>query len=142
MARLFTYGTLMLAEVMEIVAGRPLPSRRAALRGYRRRRLRGRVYPGIVPAAGETVEGVLWEGVDAAALARIDRFEGSLYDRPELPVAVAPDESCAAFVYVLRREHEALLGEAGWDEAEFRARHLRAYLGECRAFARELDEAG
>lgn len=138
MPRLFTYGTLMLAEVMEIVAGRPFPSRRAALPGYRRRLLRDRVYPGIVPAAGEAVEGVLWECLDAAALARIDRFEGSLYDRPELPVTVAPDETCAAFVYLLRREHEALLTETAWDESEFRARHLRAYLADCRDFAREL----
>jgi gamma-glutamylcyclotransferase (GGCT)/AIG2-like uncharacterized protein YtfP len=138
MARLFTYGTLMLAEVMEIVAGRSFPSCRAALRGYRRRLLCDRVYPGIVPAAGESVEGVLWEGLDAAALARIDRFEGSLYDRPERPVTLAPGEGCTAFVYVLRPEHEALLTDAGWDEAGFRACHLRAYLADCRAFAREL----
>jgi gamma-glutamylcyclotransferase (GGCT)/AIG2-like uncharacterized protein YtfP len=138
MVRLFTYGTLMLAEVMEIVAGRPFPSRRAALPGYRRRLLRGRVYPGIVPAAGEAVEGVLWEGLDAAALARIDRFEGALYDRPELRVTPASGESCAAFVYVLRDAQRALLTESAWDEAEFRARHLRDYLAGCRAFAREL----
>jgi gamma-glutamylcyclotransferase (GGCT)/AIG2-like uncharacterized protein YtfP len=138
MVRLFTYGTLMLAEVMEIVAGRPCPSRRAALPGYRRRLLRGRVYPGIVPAAGEAVEGVLWEGLDAAALARIDRFEGPLYDRSEVRVALAPGDGCAAFAYVLRREYEALLASADWDEAEFRARHLRAYLAGCRGFARGL----
>jgi gamma-glutamylcyclotransferase (GGCT)/AIG2-like uncharacterized protein YtfP len=138
MARLFTYGTLMLAEVMEIVAGRRFAARRAELPGYRRRLLRDAVYPGLVPAAGETVEGVLWEGVDPHALARIDRFEGALYERPELRVSVAPGESCAAFVYLLRPEHRALATDSAWREDDFRERHLRGYLAACRAFAQEL----
>jgi gamma-glutamylcyclotransferase (GGCT)/AIG2-like uncharacterized protein YtfP len=141
MARLFTYGTLMLAEVMEIVAGHRLPSRRAELPGYGRRLLRGAVYPGLVPAAGETTAGVLWEGLDAPALARIDRFEGSLYVRPELCVTLAPGERCTAFVYLLRPEHRALATAGAWDEAEFRARHLDEYLAACRAFARESGSA-
>ena len=140
MARLFTYGTLMLAEVMEIVAGRHFAAQRATLAGHRRRLLRGRVYPGLLPDPGESVEGVLWEDVDPPALARIDRFEGSLYERPELRVTAASGECCGAFVYRLRPEHRALASDADWHEAEFRARHLLAYLADCRAFARELDD--
>jgi gamma-glutamylcyclotransferase (GGCT)/AIG2-like uncharacterized protein YtfP len=140
MARLFSYGTLMLAEVMEIVAGRRFTARRATLAGYRRRLLRGRVYPGLLPVAGESVEGVLWEDLDPPALARIDRFEGSLYERPELRVTLASGESCAAFVYLLRPEQRALASDAAWHEAEFRERHLSAYLAECRAFASELGD--
>jgi len=140
MTRLFTYGSLMLAEVMEIVAGLRFPARRATLAGYRRRGLHGRVYPGLLPAAGESVEGVLWEDLDPPALARIDRFEGSLYERPELRVTLAGGESCAAFVFLLRPEHHALATDAAWDEAEFRERHLTAYLADCRAFARELED--
>lgn len=142
MARLFTYGTLMLTEVMEIVAGRRFASRRAELPDYGRRRLSGAIYPGLVPAAGETTAGVLWEGLDAPALARIDRFEGPLYERPELAVTLAPGERCAAFVYVLRPEHRALAREGAWEEADFRARHLDAYLATCRAFARESGAGG
>jgi len=143
MARLFAYGTLMLPEVMEIVAGRCFAARSATLAGYRRRLLRDRVYPGLVPAAGESVEGVLWEDLDAPALARIDRFEDAPYERLELRVTVAPGESCAAFVYLLRPEHRALATDAAWHEAEFRASHLRDYLADCRTFARELGvEAG
>jgi gamma-glutamylcyclotransferase (GGCT)/AIG2-like uncharacterized protein YtfP len=140
MARLFSYGTLMLAEVMEVVAGRRFAARHATLAGYRRRLLRGRVYPGLLPAAGESVEGVLWEGLDPRALARIDRFEDAPYERVELHVTLAGGQSCAAFVYLLRPEHHALASDAAWHEAEFRARHLRAYLADCRAFSRELDD--
>ena len=118
----------MLAEVMEVVAGRRFPQQRAVLAGYRRRLLRGVVYPGIVPAASESVEGVLFEGLDPPALTRLDRFEDVIYERRELRVTVASGESLAAFVYVLRPEHASHLTDAPWDEAEFRVRHLRDYL--------------
>ena len=129
----------MVGEVMEAVAGRRFPEQRAVLAGYRRRLLRGAVYPAIVPAASERVEGLLFEGLDLPALARLDRFEGALYARPELRVTLDGGEAVGAFVYVLRPEHHSLATDAPWDEAEFRARHLRDYLVACRAFVRELD---
>jgi gamma-glutamylcyclotransferase (GGCT)/AIG2-like uncharacterized protein YtfP len=127
----------VLPEVMEIVAGRRLASRPAELRGWRRRLLRGAVYPALLPASDETTAGVLFEGLDAATLARLDRFEGEPYERLLLCVAPASGASSEAFVYVLRPERHALLSDAPWDEAEFRARHLADYLVGCRAFARE-----
>jgi gamma-glutamylcyclotransferase (GGCT)/AIG2-like uncharacterized protein YtfP len=136
--RLFSYGTLMLDEVMEVVAGRLFARGTAALAGFRRRTLRGQVYPAIVPASDETVDGVLWDALDPPALARIDRFEGPLYERQLRSVAISSGELRSAFVYVLRPEHAGLLADASWDEASFRARHLADFLGACRAFAREL----
>jgi gamma-glutamylcyclotransferase (GGCT)/AIG2-like uncharacterized protein YtfP len=127
----------MLPEVMGLVAGGSFARQPALLRGYRRRLLRGEVFPALVPASNEEVAGVLWEGLDAAALARIDRFEGAPYARPRLRVETAGGESREAFVYVLRPEHFALASDASWDEAEFRARHLGVFLDACRAFARE-----
>lgn len=131
--RLFSYGTLMLGEVMELVAGRSFARRAAALAGFRRLGLREQVYPAIVPARGETLDGVLWEALDPPALARIDRFEGPLYERQRLPVKVANGEIWSAFVYVLRPEHAGLLSDTAWDEATFRARHLADFLAACRA---------
>ena len=135
--RLFSYGTLMLGEVMELVAGRSFKSCPGMLAGFQRRRLRGEVYPAIVPAAAARALGVLWQDLDRAALARIDRFEGALYERQQQPVQVADGEFRSAFVYVLRPEQHGLLLESDWDEAEFRAAHLCAYLATCRAFSRE-----
>ena len=134
----FSYGTLMLAEVMELVAGRLFARRAAALAGFRRLGLREQVYPALVPVRGETLDGVLWEALDPPALARIDRFEGPLYERQRLPVEVANGEIRSAFVYVLRPEHAGLLTDAAWDEATFRARHLADFLVACRAFVGEL----
>ena len=127
----------MLPEVMELVAGRRFECAPARLAGFRRRLLRDAVYPAVLPAAGETTVGVLWHGLDRRALARIDRFEGELYERQRLRVVLEDGAECEAFVYVLRAAERARASDAGWDEAEFRARHLRAYLAACRAFARE-----
>ena len=136
-ARLFAYGTLMLPEVMEIVAGPGRSALPAVLAGHRRRRLHGEVFPALVPDAGESVAGVLWDGLDAAALARLDRFEGPLYERTVRRVTLASGEEREACVYVLRPERRELASPEAWDEADFRARHLAAFLAACRAFAQE-----
>ena len=136
-APLFTYGSLMLPEVMEILAGRRLPSRAAVIAGYARHALRGVVYPAVVPAAGARVAGVLWEGLDAAALALIDRFEGELYERAACEAEVAGGGGVAAQVYVLAPAYRARLLAHDWDEAEFRRLHLTRYLEGCRGFVRE-----
>jgi len=127
----------MLPEVMEIVAGPGLARRAAQLDGFRCRRLRGAVYPGLVPAVGERTEGQLWEGLDARTLQRIDRFEGNLYERSLHAVELAGGMLGAAFVYVLRPAEYERAGPSPWDEGDFRANHLAAYLRGCRAFARE-----
>jgi gamma-glutamylcyclotransferase (GGCT)/AIG2-like uncharacterized protein YtfP len=137
-ARLFAYGTLMLPEVMEVVAGRRCAARPALLHAHRRRLLRGAVYPVLLPAAGESVAGVLWEGLDDASLARIDRFEDAIYERTRRRVVLASGEEREAFVYLLRPEHAALAADDAWEEADFRARHLAAFLASCREFARTL----
>lgn len=127
----------MLPEVMEIVAGRRFAARPAQLPGWRRRRLHGAVYPALVLAEGETTAGVLFEGLDAATLARLDRFEGEPYERRLLRVVPGSGAECEAFVYVLRPERHVLLSDEPWDEVDFRARHLATYLAGCRTFARE-----
>ncbi|TFG96253.1 MAG: gamma-glutamylcyclotransferase [Myxococcales bacterium] len=121
---------------MELGAGRPFASRSATLHGHRRRLLRGEVYPAVIAATGERTDGVVYGGLDVGALERLDRFEGAHYERQRFPVQLADGADVAAFVYVLRAEYASLLGDALWDEATFRARHLRDYLVACRASVR------
>jgi len=122
---------------MQIVAGRRFAAEPARLADFRRSALSGVVYPAVLPEPGAVTDGVVYAALDAAALARIDRFEGELYERRTLSVALASGAPCEAFVYVLRPEHFALATDAAWDFEGFRARHLRDYLAACRAFARE-----
>ncbi|MEN8162480.1 MAG: gamma-glutamylcyclotransferase family protein, partial [Myxococcota bacterium] len=105
--------------------------------GFRCCALRGAVYPGLVPETRAVARGVLWGGLDERTLARIDRFEGELYERRSVAVEREVEAACEAFVYVLGPAGRGVAEAAPWDEAEFRARHLAAYLRGCRAFARQ-----
>ncbi len=54
----FVYGTLMADEVLRLLIKRVPPSRAATLSGYSRHKIRGQVFPAIVPATRESrVEG-------------------------------------------------------------------------------------
>ena len=125
--RVFAYGTLEFAELVEAVAGRRFPSEPALLEGFARSMVRGAEYPGIAPAPGARTPGILYSGVDAAALAALDRFEGELYERREVVVRTASGET-AALAWVLREESRHLLTGEPWDRERFAAHHLRAWL--------------
>ena len=135
--RLFAYGTLELPEVMEALLGRGLPQRSARLEGFERRLVRDRPYPGIVPRAEACVAGVLYDGLEADALARLDHFEGSLYERREVRVRVARAGALPAWTYVLREAHHLRLSDEPWDADRFRALHLDEYV----AFGAELSRS-
>jgi hypothetical protein len=128
---LFTYGSLVFPEVMTAVTGRSFESCDAVLRDHRRRMLRGRVYPGIRFAPGETTEGRLYLDLDAAAFASLDDFEGDEYERRRVTVGVE-SRWLAAEAYVLGGEHHDLMTTTLWDPRRFVASHLRAYVARCR----------
>jgi gamma-glutamylcyclotransferase (GGCT)/AIG2-like uncharacterized protein YtfP len=133
MSRLFVYGTLIAPGVFREVVGRELPARSAKLRGYARYRLKGLSYPGLVPEAGATTSGLLYEGLEAVALRRLDRFEGELYVRRRVQVDLDADASAAGFVYVIKREHRAVLSDEPWDADVFCAHGVERFLVAVRA---------
>lgn len=132
---LFTYGSLVFPAVMEAVTGRRFECVEARLHGYRRRMLRGRVYPGVRPDACETTTGRLYLGLDAATLACLDDFEGDEYERRQV-VLDLDEDARAAETYVLTRAAWPLLTDAPWRPERFTALHLPEYLRRCRRFRR------
>jgi len=135
---LFVYGSLQLDEVVEAVIGRRCPARPATLPGYRRRLLRDRSYPGVLPDSQASTEGVLLDGLSAEELAVLDRFEGEPYERRVASLRLAPVAAPqAAFVYVVRDDFAALMTDVPWDLDRFRAESLPGFLEQCRAFRRE-----
>jgi gamma-glutamylcyclotransferase (GGCT)/AIG2-like uncharacterized protein YtfP len=127
---LFVYGTLSFPEVMRAVTGRRFESRAAVLRGYRRRMLQGRVYPGIRPAPADSTDGLVYLSLDPAALACLDDFEGEEYERRR--VAVGLDRGILiAEAYVVRAPASGLLTALHWDADRFAASHLRRYVERC-----------
>jgi gamma-glutamylcyclotransferase (GGCT)/AIG2-like uncharacterized protein YtfP len=124
---LYTYGTLQVGAIIAHIVGRQLAGVPARLTGYARFRVRDRVYPAIVEAAGGEVSGVLYAGLEDAELARLDFYEGDLYERREVSVGAGPMQR-RAVTYVLRPEHRHELSEEAWDLQAFLRDHLADYL--------------
>jgi gamma-glutamylcyclotransferase (GGCT)/AIG2-like uncharacterized protein YtfP len=131
---LFAYGTLELQEVISAVTGASFQSSPTRLRDYRRRLLRGEVYPAIVPDSGAITEGVLYEGLTPEALAHIDVFEADQYDRKRVQVerlagsGREPGRIEWGYAYVLRSDHYAMMTDVHWDPEVFRSNHLSEFL--------------
>ncbi len=125
---LFTYGTLMLPEVLEAVTGRTFPWQAAMLEGHARYRVRTAVFPALIPMPGERVEGRLFDGVDRATLERLDRYEGNYYERRQLHVQLESRTTCPAHVYIFKDCYRSLLILEPWSLEIFRRERLDSYL--------------
>ncbi|MFP5321556.1 MAG: gamma-glutamylcyclotransferase family protein [Acidimicrobiia bacterium] len=126
MHRLFVYGTLQHPPLLEQLLGRVPDLRPATLTGWRAARLRGRVYPGLLPGAGPATGHVL--EVDADELEVLDAFEGPQYERIGVRVSVDGAEVDAA-AWRLRDEHAHLAEGSDWDLDAFVTRDASAFLG-------------
>ncbi len=114
---IFTYGSLMFAEVWTRVVTGDYRSVRARLDGYARFEVRDQTYPGMVAQANSQVAGVLYLDVDDADLARLDHFEGDDYQRVAHEVACEDGFARAAETYVYRL-HDCLL-KTSWQPETF-----------------------
>ena len=81
MNRLFVYGTLREPGICGGVLGRVPGSVPAILHGYVRHGVRGEAYPAIIPQAGSSVRGLLYENLSTGELALLDAYEGDEYAR-------------------------------------------------------------
>ncbi|WP_018988885.1 gamma-glutamylcyclotransferase family protein [Aromatoleum toluclasticum] len=133
MQHCFTYGSLMCEDIMSAVSRARCPFVPASLDGYRRQPVRGRAYPGMVPAAGGRVQGGLYLDLPAPAWPRLDRFEGEEYERRQVVVRLQDGRMEAAWTYVFRPECAAGLVDGEWDFERFlrtgKARFTTQYVG-------------
>lgn len=117
----------MVPEVMRTVCGYARAGDPALLHDYRRRRVSGEVYPAIVASVGDAVGGVLYRGVTPDQLAALDAFEGAMYRRAMVSVAVGPRIARAA-AYVLAPGHRHLLSDEDWSLDAFLADGLSRFV--------------
>ena len=98
--RLFVYGTLMEPARVERVTGRRFVGRPATLHGWTRT-IASHGYPVIHPSSEDTVDGIVLDGLDTAALRALDGYEdeGRLYLRRQVTVLVG-DEAIPCETYV------------------------------------------
>ena len=125
---IFAYGTLMIPEVMYAVTTREFRFKNAMLRGYVRFTVKGESYPGIIPVTDAATEGIIYFDVDKLSLARLDAFEGDLYQRTPVRVEMEKDEILNAETYVIKPEYRGYLSSKEWNVKEFNQKHLGAFL--------------
>jgi gamma-glutamylcyclotransferase (GGCT)/AIG2-like uncharacterized protein YtfP len=128
----FCYGTLLFPEVLRAVAGVAPPPRSATARGWGRYRVHGEVFPGVIAQPGASTRGAVFDGIDAPALARLDAFEGELYQRVPLEVELDDGTRATAWCWVMAPGREAVLTREPWDPEDFAARELASYLRQVR----------
>jgi gamma-glutamylcyclotransferase (GGCT)/AIG2-like uncharacterized protein YtfP len=119
MQHLFAYGTLMCQDILQEVSGCRLQPESGLLEGYCRKAVKGEQYPGITPDSSDRVGGVVYRGVPDSAWERLDRFEGPMYFRQQVTVALSAGGTIQATVYVVRPEYLPWLTEQGWDFERF-----------------------
>ncbi|GAA2403644.1 hypothetical protein GCM10010420_33650 [Streptomyces glaucosporus] len=124
---LFVYGTLRFPEVLRALLGRVPARTPAAVAGWRAAALRGRVYPGLVPADG-TVTGLLLEDLTPAERHVLHTFEGDEYELRRLPLT--DGRHCRAYVWSAGR---VLPGD--WNAEDFAECHLAAFAARCARLA-------
>ncbi len=132
---LFVYGTLMVPSVMHAVCGYAGSGVEAVLPGFRRRLVRGEVYPAILPWKGESVAGLLYLSVSHTQLLRLDEFEGDLYRREAVDVMLA-NQPVTAQTYVICAASSDLLSDRPWKAQTFVRQGLDQFMRAYPGFAR------
>jgi gamma-glutamylcyclotransferase (GGCT)/AIG2-like uncharacterized protein YtfP len=121
MAIVFTYGSLMCADIMAAITGVDLHSDVVVISNFARYALRGQTFPAMVAEESARVEGRLYYDVDESALARLDVFEGDCYQRCTVSVKTSNGTDLRAQAYVLRDSYRSLLADWDWDFDHFLA---------------------
>lgn len=124
---LFVYGTLMDADIMGRVTGSAYQSQEATLQEYSRRTVRGEVYPAIIKQSGCSVDGVVYFNISLVDIERLDKFEGSLYERIEVEVIFNNGERVSSHTYVISTKSAHQLSNDNWSYDNFLAKHKNQF---------------
>lgn len=128
MKNLFTYGSLMCNDIMQIVSGMSAPHQKGLLDGYYRSQILGETYPAIVAQPGRQVEGVVYFNLSANALAKLDTFEGAYYTREEITVTCENMQLVSAMAYILKPDYHHILNGKPWNFNSFLATGKKEFL--------------
>lgn len=125
---LFTYGTLEIPEVMQLVAGQHFRSEPAQLKDHARYKLISASYPGVIHEAGSAVNGTLYFDLDETTLHKLDRYEDTCYTRAMVEVTMQTNEIIEAMAYIIEEDKKDLLSGNAWDKQEFIEQDLDVFI--------------
>ncbi len=124
----FTYGTLEIPQVVQIITGQVLTGAPARLEGYARYQLKNHAYPGIIQEAGASITGTLYRDLDEMLIARLDEYEDTCYEKRRLQIITEDGMALEAQAYVIPEENRELLSSRPWDREQFIRDELDVFL--------------
>ena len=133
MRHLFVYGSLMFDEVWGRLVKTRYEKLTTELHGYRRLKVKGDFYPGLVKSGNAITAGVLILNVKQQDISTLDRFEGEYYKRVSVEI-VAKDNEYRAEVYLFKNKFKHLLTNTEWDVHSFREKNIQLFLARYRGF--------
>ena len=128
MRHIFTYGSLMFADVFDnIVRGRyqPVP---AYIKQFKRTQIHGDSYPVVLPNPHAGVlQGVVYLDVSTTDCRRLDRFEGVYYKRQSTQAWSDAHEPLQVDLYVLKPKFRYLASRRPWSAEDFQNKHKQRF---------------
>ena len=98
------------------------------MEGYGRYLLKNRAYPALVHEQGTRTTGTLYLDMDAAALALLDDYEDSCYEKQTIQVLTEDRRTLDALAYILPEQRREQLSFRLWNKEEFIQDELARFL--------------
>lgn len=125
---LFTYGSLMFPQVWRQLVPQPRPSYPAYLANFSRRLIFLDTYPVLIRASQTGLLGTVYSELTEQDLARLDYFEGEIYQRISVDV-YTEDGINACQTYIPKPQYNCLAMQEQWRGDIFRAVQMPIFLG-------------
>ncbi|MEO2048770.1 MAG: gamma-glutamylcyclotransferase family protein [Pirellulales bacterium] len=126
---LFTYGSLMYAEVWECIGLKRCVAQPAILSGFAIYRVCDSLFPGIIQAGpDDQVQGVLYHDLEVGTLVELDAYESELYERTTVYALNQDSVRIKCQDYVIPLANRAALSNDVWDSDWFQQHGLAKYL--------------
>ena len=130
-----TYGSLMFDRVWSKVVGGVYKKSGATLYGYKRRKIRGAIYPALLPGTeADYVDGTIYLNVCRSDTKILDEFEGEQYQKEMAECELSDGSSIIASVYVFKEKYRDLIKDEEWDPAWFSEVAIHLFLTEYEGF--------
>lgn len=131
----FSYGSLMFDRVWSKVVGGIYQKIDARLYGYKRRKIRDKIHPAVLPGTDrDWVDGIIYLNVSENDIKRLDKFEGECYQKEMAECELSERGKIIACVYVFKAQYRNLVEDEQWDPVWFSKIGIHLFLNEYEGF--------
>lgn len=116
---LFVYGTLLDPFILRELISGAYKSEPGILRGYIRKKVSNREYPGLIKMPGAVTKGKIYYDITTRDILELDRYEGEEYERIFVDVLTANGEKERCLTYLYKEQFRSRLSDETWNFHDF-----------------------